>query len=60
MLETGEGTIKIRLFTEDLPVTTRNFIGLVESGFYSNLTFHRVVADFVIQAGDRIVNAILE
>ena len=49
---TEKGTIKILLFTEDLPVTTLNFIDLVDRGFYDNLTFHRVETGFVIQTGD--------
>ncbi len=34
------------------PITSGNFIDLVESGFYDGLTFHRVIDDFVIQGGD--------
>ncbi|MHB9130969.1 MAG: peptidylprolyl isomerase [Armatimonadota bacterium] len=34
------------------PVTSANYINLVEAGFYNGLTFHRVVPDFVIQGGD--------
>jgi len=52
VIETNKGTIKIVLYEKDAPVTTANFIGLVERGFYDGLTFHRVVPDFVIQGGD--------
>lgn len=51
-LETARGTIRVRLFTDDAPVTTRNFAALARRGFYDGLTFHRVVPDFVSQGGD--------
>ncbi len=35
-----------------MPVTTGNFEKLVQKGFYNNLTFHRVIAGFMIQGGD--------
>jgi cyclophilin family peptidyl-prolyl cis-trans isomerase len=52
VLETSLGTIRIELDTINAPRTAANFIGLVRAGFYDGLTFHRVVADFVIQGGD--------
>ena len=52
VLETSLGTIRIELDTINAPQTAANFIGLVRAGFYDGLTFHRVVADFVIQGGD--------
>ncbi|HWQ36907.1 MAG TPA: peptidylprolyl isomerase [Blastocatellia bacterium] len=51
IIETSKGTIKFRLYEADAPITTANFIGLAESGFYNGLTFHRVVPGFVIQGG---------
>ena len=36
----------------DAPLKDDNFISLVRKGFFRNLTFHRVVPDFVIQGGD--------
>ena len=51
-IETDKGTIKAELYTEKAPITTKNFIDLANSVFYNGLTFHRVVADFVIQGGD--------
>ncbi len=51
VIETGKGTIRI-LLNEDLaPITTANFISLVERNFYDGLTFHRVEPGFVIQGG---------
>jgi peptidyl-prolyl cis-trans isomerase B (cyclophilin B) len=52
IMETDFGTIKIRLFTRDVPTLTRNFSGLAQSGNYNNTPFHRVVKDFMIQGGD--------
>ena len=51
-IETGKGTIKAELYTEKAPITTTNFIGLANSGFYNGLTFHRVESGFVVQGGD--------
>jgi peptidyl-prolyl cis-trans isomerase B (cyclophilin B) len=44
--------IKIELYPEVAPNTVKNFISLVQSGFYDGLIFHRVVPGFVIQGGD--------
>jgi len=52
VVETNLGTFRIELDTEHAPVTAGNFISLAKQGFYNNLTFHRVVKDFVIQGGD--------
>ncbi|MBD3193018.1 MAG: peptidylprolyl isomerase [Candidatus Heimdallarchaeota archaeon] len=51
ILETEKGTIEIELFDDDSPNTVKNFVSLIEGGFYDGLTFHRVVDDFVIQGG---------
>lgn len=51
VVETGKGTIRMRLFADEMPVSTKNFIGLAEDGFYDGLTFHRV-EDWVVQGGD--------
>ena len=50
-LETNMGNIDIELFPNRAPRTVENFLGLVDNGFYDGLVFHRVVANFVIQAG---------
>jgi peptidyl-prolyl cis-trans isomerase B (cyclophilin B) len=52
VLETSLGTIKFKLYEDEAPITTANFIKLAESGFYDGLIFHRVVDNFVIQTGD--------
>ena len=51
-IETDRGMIQIELAMLDAPLTVENFITLVRKGFFNGLTFHRVVPNFVIQAGD--------
>jgi peptidyl-prolyl cis-trans isomerase B (cyclophilin B) len=48
----ASGTFVIELFGEAAPVATANFVNLARCGFYDGVTFHRVLAGFVIQAGD--------
>lgn len=52
VMETSEGTIKIRLFPEKAPKTVENFVGLTQNTYYDGLIFHRVIPDFMIQGGD--------
>ncbi len=52
VMETSKGTIKIQLFTNEVPTTASNFQNLVSKGFYNGLTFHRYEPGFVIQGGD--------
>ncbi len=52
VFETTKGTFKAEIFQKQAPITAGNFLGLVNSGFYNGLTFHRYVAGFVIQGGD--------
>ena len=54
-LENGD-VIKIELYPEYAPKTVANFEGLVKSGFYDGLTFHRVIRGFMIQGGDPLGN----
>ncbi len=51
-IKTGKGDIVAELYPKDAPQTVNNFVFLARDGFYNNLTFHRVVANFVIQGGD--------
>ena len=51
LLETSKGNIRVKLFN-DTPLHRDNFLRLVRSGFYDGLLFHRVIPDFMIQAGD--------
>jgi cyclophilin family peptidyl-prolyl cis-trans isomerase len=48
---TNRGTIVMDLDPQLAPNTVNNFVGLARDGYYDNLTFHRVVPDFVIQGG---------
>jgi len=48
---TNKGTFKVELFNDKAPVTTGNFMKLVDQGFYNGLIFHRVIKDFMIQGG---------
>ncbi len=52
----NDSKIEIELFPEAAPNTVKNFISLVEKGFYDGLSFHRVIPDFMIQGGDPIGN----
>ena len=51
IIETNKGQIKVILNEDLAPLTTANFIELVERKFYDGLKFHRVETDFVIQGG---------
>lgn len=51
-IETARGEIEIELFIGDAPRTVSNFMRLAREGFYDGLRFHRVVPNFVLQAGD--------
>lgn len=46
------GTIKLELDADTAPITVTNFVNLAKEGFYDNLTFHRIIANFMIQGGD--------
>lgn len=52
VIETNKGTIKFKLYEEDAPITTGNFVELAQRNFYDGLSFHRVEPGFVIQGGD--------
>ena len=51
-IETTKGTIALDLFAADCPKTVNNFVFLANEGFYNGVTFHRVIAGFMIQGGD--------
>ncbi|NOR16088.1 peptidylprolyl isomerase [candidate division WOR-3 bacterium] len=48
---TNKGNFKIELYVDKAPVTTGNFIKLVDEGFYNDLIFHRVIPNFMVQCG---------
>ncbi|KAK4461361.1 cyclophilin-like domain-containing protein [Cladorrhinum samala] len=51
-LETSMGTIIVELYHEHAPKTCKNFAALAERGYYSDVIFHRIIKDFMIQGGD--------
>ena len=51
IIDTTKGTINIDLFYDKTPLTVSNFVNLSNRGYYNNLTFHRVIDDFMIQGG---------
>lgn len=50
-IKTNKGDINITLFPNETPFTVLNFVNLSQKGYYNNLKFHRVIADFMIQGG---------
>ena len=48
---TKRGTIRLKLYADEVPQTVANFEKLVAKGFYDGLKFHRVIADFMVQTG---------
>jgi peptidyl-prolyl cis-trans isomerase B (cyclophilin B) len=50
-IHTKKGVMKIKFFEEDAPKAVKNFIDLAEHGFYDGLIFHRVIPNFMVQAG---------
>ncbi|MDR0711810.1 MAG: peptidylprolyl isomerase [Prevotellaceae bacterium] len=51
LIETSLGSIRVKLYNET-PEHRDNFIKLASEGFYDSLIFHRVIKDFMVQAGD--------
>ena len=52
IIKTNMGTIEVELFADQTPKTVENFVGLAEKGYYNGIIFHRVIKDFMLQAGD--------
>ena len=50
-MENGD-IIKAELYPDKAPQSVRNFVSLVQKGFYDGLIFHRVISGFMIQGGD--------
>ena len=50
-IHTAKGVLKFELYDDDAPIAAANFKKLVSEGFYNGLTFHRVIANFMIQGG---------
>lgn len=52
VLKTTKGPIEIELWAKECPLASRNFLQLCLDGYYDGCKFHRVVKDFIVQAGD--------
>jgi len=52
VLETAQGSIHVKLFSDVAPKACENFIKLINKGYYNGTIFHRVIKDFMIQGGD--------
>jgi peptidyl-prolyl cis-trans isomerase B (cyclophilin B) len=50
-ISTNKGDIVVELFAEEAPQSVRNFLHYVNSGYYTDTIFHRVIPDFMIQGG---------
>ena len=51
IIRTDKGDMTVEFYDQDAPKTVANFTKLAKDGYYNGLTFHRVIADFVIQGG---------
>ncbi|MEM9088841.1 MAG: peptidylprolyl isomerase [Cyanobacteria bacterium P01_F01_bin.53] len=51
IMETSKGTINLDLFKDAAPNTVDNFVKLSKDGFYDDLSFHRVIPNFMVQGG---------
>ena len=51
IIDTSKGIIKIELYLDKAPITVENFVKLAEDGFYDGMIFHRIMDNFMIQAG---------
>ena len=50
--KTSLGDFKVEIYEDLMPITTGNFVKLINEDFFDNQRFHRVIEDFIIQAGD--------
>jgi cyclophilin family peptidyl-prolyl cis-trans isomerase len=53
-MKTSCGTVEMELYPDVAPIGVNSFVFLARKGFYDGLTFHRIVAGFVIQGGDPV------
>ena len=49
--DTDRGPVRVELYPDKAPLTVANFVNLAKRGYYDNLSFHRVIPDFMIQGG---------
>jgi peptidyl-prolyl cis-trans isomerase B (cyclophilin B) len=50
-MNTSKGVMQIELYPDKAPRTVANFIKYIETGYFNNLVFHRVIKDRIIQSG---------
>jgi peptidyl-prolyl cis-trans isomerase A (cyclophilin A) len=51
LMETSLGNVKLELFAKEAPLSVKNFLDYVNSGFYDGTVYHRVIPNFMIQGG---------
>ena len=51
VIETAQGTVTVELYADKAPKTVENFLKYVDTGFYADTVFHRVIRGFVVQGG---------
>ncbi|KZX78169.1 peptidylprolyl isomerase [Oleiphilus sp. HI0009] len=51
IIKTSLGEMAVKLYDQQAPITTKNFIAYVNSGFYNDTIFHRVIPGFMVQGG---------
>lgn len=51
-IQTTAGDINATIFASKVPLTSANFLNLAKRGYYDGISFHRVIANFMIQGGD--------
>jgi cyclophilin family peptidyl-prolyl cis-trans isomerase len=52
IFKTQQGDIRVNLLADRAPMTVNNFVFLAREGYYDNITFHRVIPNFMVQGGD--------
>ena len=52
VIKTNQGTMKAKIFVDLVPDSAKNFVELAKQGKYSNVPFHRIIREFMIQGGD--------
>ena len=52
VLSTSMGDIKVELYADKAPISTKNFLEYAKAGYYDGTIFHRVIPGFMIQGGD--------
>ena len=60
VFDTSKGTFKVELYQDKAPKTVANFVKLVNDGFYDGMIFHRILDDFMIQAGNTMQDGTLK